>query len=104
MQPVLRLPGDLLDLFRNPLLSLAQRRPDAWPEPIAPGRFDGDSSQMRVACLGDASALRSLAAGVLAGNRAAITHQLPSAFKAGDIAQLRRDRYRRNLRDAAQCL
>ena len=68
MQPVLCLPGDLLDLFRNPLLPLAQRRSDAWPEPVAPGRFDCDSSQVRVARLGDAPALRSLAAGVLAGH------------------------------------
>jgi hypothetical protein len=30
---------------------------------------------MCVACLGDASALLSLPAGVLAGNRAAVTHQ-----------------------------
>ena len=80
VQPVLCFPGDLLDLFRHPLLSLAQAGPTAG-RTITPGRFDGDSSQMCVACLGDASASRPLAAGVLAGNRSAVTHQLPRASK-----------------------
>src|ERR1035438_10866679 len=84
MQSVLRLPGDFLDLLRHPLLPFAQLRPQARPQPIAPGRFDGDSSQMRVAGFGDAAASGSLAGGLLAGHCTAVTHQLPSALKAGD--------------------
>ena len=82
-QPNLRLAGNLLDLFRHILLSLAQRRPDARPEPITPGGFHCNAPQMRVAGLGNAPALRPLAAGVLAGDRAAVSHQLPRALKAG---------------------
>ncbi|AXC12686.1 hypothetical protein ACPOL_3399 [Acidisarcina polymorpha] len=37
---------------------------------------------MCVARLGDTPALRSLAAGVLTGHNAAVTHELPSIFKA----------------------
>ena len=82
VQSVLSLPGDLFDFFRNRLLSFAQRWPDAWSKPVTPGRFDGDSSQMGIASLGDAPPLQPLAAGVLAGNCAAIPHELPSTFKA----------------------
>jgi hypothetical protein len=104
VQPVLCLPGYLLDLFRNSRLSLPQRRSDAWSEPVAPGRFDCDASQVCVARLGDTPASRSLAAGVLTWHNAAVTHELPSTFKAGELAQLCRNRYRRDMRDAAQCL
>lgn len=61
---------------------------------IAPGGFDGDASEVRVARFGDAPALLPLTAGVLAGYRTAITHQLPRSLKAGDLAQLRHNRYR----------
>ncbi len=71
-EPDLRLPGDLFDLLRHPLLPLAQRGSDAWPQPITRGRFDDDLSQMRVARFADAPLLLALAAGVLAGNHAAV--------------------------------
>ena len=74
-EPDLCFQGNLFDWFWNPFLSLAQPGPDGRPVPITPGGFDDDASQMCVACLGDASALLSLPAGVLAGNRAAVTHQ-----------------------------
>ena len=67
MQPDLRLPGDLFDRFRHPLLSLAQPGTNGGPITIAPGRFNNDPSEMRVACFGDASPPGSLAAGVLRG-------------------------------------
>ena len=104
VQAELRLPGDLFDLFRHPFLPLAQRRADGRPEPVAPGGFDGDASQVRVACLGNRPALLPLAAGVLAGHRAAVAHQLPRALKARDLAQLGHDRHCRDLRNAAQRL
>ena len=46
----------------------------------------------------------SLAAGVLPGYRAAVAHQLPRAGEARYLAQLRGNRYRRDLRNAAQRL
>jgi hypothetical protein len=73
VQSVLRFPGNLLDLFWNPLLSLAQRRTDARPKPVAPGRFNRNSSEMRVAGFGDATAPGSPATGVLTGPGAAVT-------------------------------
>ena len=85
-EPDLRLPGDLLDGFRHSFLSLAQPGADGGPQPITPGRFNNDTSEMSVACLGNASTLRSVAAGVLAGNRAAVTHQLPRRIEASDAA------------------
>ena len=71
---------------------------------ITPCCFDDDPSQVRVSCLGNAPAPGSLATGVLAGNNATVTHQLPSTFKARDLTQLCRNRHCRDLRDAAQCL
>ena len=71
---------------------------------ITPCRFDDDPSQMRVARLRNAAASSPLATGVLAGHSAAVTHQLSSTCKARHLAQLSRDRHRRNVRDAAQCL
>jgi hypothetical protein len=100
----LRLPGNLLDWFWEPFLSLAQPGPDGRPVPITPCRLDHDTSQMCVACLGDAPLSLSLATGVFAGNCAAVTHQLPRRIEARDLAQLSHNRHRRNLRDAAQSL
>jgi hypothetical protein len=74
VQSVLCLPGYLLDLLWNALLSLPQRWSDAWWKPIASGCFNGDPSQMRVAGLGDTSALFSLATGILARHHATVAH------------------------------
>jgi hypothetical protein len=66
-------------------------------------RYD-EALQARIAGFGDAPAPRSLAAGVFAGHRTAITHQLPSTVKAGYLAQLGGNGHRRDICDAAQCL
>lgn len=55
---------------------------------IALCRFDDDSSQVRVARFGDASAPGPLAAGMFAGRGAAVTHQLPSTVEAGESISL----------------
>src|SRR5271168_2242118 len=104
VQAVLRFPRNLFDLLRNALLSSAQSIPDSWWTTIAPGYFDNDSSQVRVAGFRDASSPDPLATGVLAGHSAAITHQLPSTVKAGYLAQLGCDGHSRDICDAAQCL
>jgi hypothetical protein len=96
MQSVLRLPGHLLDLFRNPFLPLAQSGPCGGSVPITSGGFDNDASEMSVACFGDGAPLLPLSAGVLAGPRAAVPHQLPRALEPGDLAQLGYDRHRGN--------
>ena len=59
---------------------------------------------MRVAGFGDAAAPRSLATGVFAGHSTAITHQLPSTFKAEHLAQLGRNGHSRDIGNTAQCL
>ena len=104
VQPVLRFPRNLLGLLRNALLPSAQSIPNTWWTTIAPRCFDDDSSQVCVAGLGDAPASHSLSTGVFAGYSTAITHQLPSTLKAGHLAQLGRDGYSRDIRDAPQCL
>jgi hypothetical protein len=104
VEPVLRLPCNLFSLFGNTLLSFAQAVPDAWWTMIAPGSFDDDSSQMRVARFGDAPAPGPLATGVFAGHGTAVTHQLPSTVKAGHLAQLGRDGHSRDICDTLQCL
>ena len=87
VQPMLCLPRNFLHLFGNALLSSAQSVPDTGWTTIAPCSFDDDSSQMRVAGFGDASAPGSLTTGILTGYSAAITHQLPGTLKAGYLAQ-----------------
>src|SRR5271163_901195 len=104
VQAVLRFPRNLFDLFRNALLSSAQSIPDSWRTTIAPGCFDNDSSQVRVAGFRDASTPDPLATGVLAGHSTAITHQLPSTVKAGYLAQLGCNGHGRDICDTAQCL
>ena len=104
MQPVLRLPCNLLGLFRDALLSSAQTVPDTWRTSIAPCGFDNDASQVSVAGLRDASTPGSLTTGILAWYNAAVTHQLPSTVEAGYLAQLGRDGYSRDICDTAQCL
>ncbi len=56
VQPVLRLPCNLLNFFADAFLPLAQRRTNPGTETIGPGRLDYHSSQMSVAGLGDGSA------------------------------------------------
>ncbi len=55
VQAVLRFPRNLFRFFRDALLSSAQSIPDSWWMMIAPGCFDNDSSQVRVAGFRDAS-------------------------------------------------
>src|SRR6202789_2834607 len=104
MQPVLRLPCNLLGFFRDALLSSSQTVPDTWRTTIAPCGFDNDASQVRVAGLRDASAPGSLTTGILAWYNAAVTHQLPGTVEAGYLAQLARNGHSRDIRDTAQCL
>ena len=73
-------------------------------EMVAPCGFTDDSSQVRVAGFRDASASDSLATGVFAGHGTAITHQLPSTFKAEHLAQLGRNGHSRDIGNTAQCL
>ena len=86
VQPMLRLPRNLFDLFGDALLSFAQSVP-GWTA-IAPCYFDGDSSQVRVAGLGDAAAPGPLASGILAGYSTAVAHQLAGTAEAGYLAWL----------------
>lgn len=101
VQPVLRLPCNLLGLFRDARLSSAQTLPDTWRTTIAPCGFDNDASQMCVAGLRDAAESSALPTGVLTWCNAAVTHELPSTVEAGYLAQLARNGYSRDICDAA---
>jgi len=76
---------NLFSLFRYALLSFAQPSPDGRRTMITPCCFDDDPSQVSVARLRNAPAPGSLATGVLAGNNATETHQLPSTFKVRNL-------------------
>ena len=104
VQPVLRLPGDRFHLFTDGLLTLEERPPPGRPVSVRPGRFNHDAPQVRIAGLGNAAAADPVTAGVLAGHRAAVAHQLPGPAKARDLAEFGHDRGRRYLRDSAQRL
>jgi hypothetical protein len=86
VQSVLCLPRNLCSFLRRTLLSFSQSSPDGRRAMITPCCFDDDTSQVRVARLRDAASSSPLATGVLAWHSAAITHQLSSTRKAGNLA------------------
>ena len=53
MQPILGFPGNLFNFLAEPDLSLQQVAAHPRSELVGPGGFDQDSSQVRVAHLGD---------------------------------------------------
>src|SRR5215472_15241985 len=98
---MLRLPGDFKDLRGNTFVSLTQLFPDTRQVSIAPGRFDHDASQVRVAGLSNAPLSNTLTTGVFTRKCSAIPHQLPGALETrGDVAQFGGDRDCRDVRDA----
>ena len=104
VQPVLRLPRDRVDLVTGALLALEERPPAGGPVPVRPGRLNDDPSQMCIAGLGNAATADPVAAGMLAGHRAAIAHQLRGPGKTRDLAEFGHDRGRGHLRDPTQGL
>ena len=104
VQPVLRLPGDRFYLLTDGLLALEERPPPGRPVSVRPGRLNHDAPQVGIAGLGDPAAADPVTAGVLAGHRAAVAHQLPGPAKARDLAQFGHDRGRGHLRDSTQGL
>src|SRR5437016_3874774 len=104
MQTMLHFPGDFFDLLTESYLSLQQVAAHPRAELIGPGRFDKDASQMRVAHFGDASTDDSGTTGILAGDNAAIAHQLSGSREAGNLTELSNDSGGRNFGDTAQRL
>ena len=100
VQPVLRLPGDSFHLLTDGLLTLEERPPPGRPVPVRPGRLNHDAPQVCIAGFGNAATADPVAAGMLAGYRAAIAHQLRGPAKARDLAEFGHDRGRRHLREA----
>ena len=93
-----------LSLLRSARPDVSEGAAQPGPELISPGGFDDDASQVRVAGLGDGAPPFSFAAGVFAGNQAAVSHQLPGFRKARDLPQFSDDGHRRDLRNASQRL
>ncbi len=91
VEPVLRLPGDRLDLLADSLLSASQFATNVGPVTVRPGRLDEDAAQVRVARLGDGSAPHPLAARVLAGDRPGVAHQLSRPGEAAELPDLGHD-------------
>src|SRR5215467_5068333 len=88
MQSVLRLPGDFLDFGAKPSLTFEQVAAQPGAELIGPSGFDNHSSKMGVSGLGNAALAPSGAAGVFAGDQAAVGHQLPGRAKARNLPKL----------------
>jgi hypothetical protein len=88
MQPVLRLPRDLFHFGAGGRLALPQGGADCWSVSIGPGRFDDDTTQMRVARFRNAAAPRPVAARILARHGTAVAHQLSWFGKAREFADL----------------
>jgi hypothetical protein len=79
MQSMLGFPGNLFHLWAEVGLSFQKIASQPRSELIGPGGFDHDASQMSVARLGDPGLDPAGAAGVFAGNQAAVTHELSGA-------------------------
>ena len=86
------------------MLALEERPPPGRPVPVRPGRLNHDAPQVCIPGLGNAAAVDPGTAGMLAGHRAAVAHQLPGPAKARDLAEFGHDRGGRHLRDPAQRL
>src|SRR6185436_20842206 len=92
------------DLFAERLLSPAQGPADGGPMSVRPGGLPDDPAKMAVAGLCDGTPADLPATGVLARDRAAVTHQLSRAAEAGQLADFSDDRHGRDLGDAAKGL
>ena len=67
VQPVLRLPRDLLHPARLPLLPEGQRTAYLWFRTIVGGAFHQQPAQMRVAAFGDATLFLLASRGIFSG-------------------------------------
>src|SRR5713226_5290797 len=104
MQPVLGLPCDLLDLFAEAFLTLAQCPAEVGSMPVRPGRLPDDAPEVGVASLGDATTPRSLATGMFARYGTAVPHQLPRPGEAAQLTDFRHNRRGRDQPNAPQGL
>src|SRR5271169_1076407 len=104
MQALTCLGSNLLNLGTQTLLAFARGPADQRFVPLRPCCLNDDSPKMGVARLGDPSPSCSLAAGILAGDRSAVSHKLPWTLKPSQRAHFSHDRYRRHLRHATKCL
>src|SRR5271156_771446 len=87
-QTQLRLPGDIADDLRLPLLANLETSSDLSFEAIIPGRLHQDTSSMFVAALGDLPLTAGVAAGELRGYQSQVRHQRTRMGKPGQIAHL----------------
>src|SRR5882724_13724137 len=87
-QTQLRLPGDVADDRRLPLLANLESSSDLSFEAIIPGRLHQDTSSMFVTALGDLPLAAGVATGELRGHQSQVRHQCTRMSKAGQIAHL----------------
>ncbi|MCX6632949.1 MAG: hypothetical protein NTW28_35580 [Candidatus Solibacter sp.] len=106
MEPLLRLPGDLLGLLANrqALLPSCQQADYVRSVLIRPCRLPDDPSEVTIAGFRDASALHPITAAVLARHHTAVAHQFPGVWEARQGTEFGNDGCRRGLRDPTQGL
>ena len=82
VQAMLRFSRDGFHVFIQRSLPSAPRGTERRPVAIRPRCFDHDPREMRIARFRDPAALRPFSTGVLAGDGAAVSHQLSGFDKA----------------------
>jgi hypothetical protein len=102
-EPDLRLPGNVLCFLRYVCRHvLAHVRADLRPLPVAPGRLIQQSSDRRVAALGDSTSSDFRSARVLAWIQAEERHELLGVLESSDVTDLGDDSHRDDEPDSSQ--
>ena len=104
VQTVLGLPGNGFDGFTEMALAMTESGPAAGTMLIGPGGLNEHAPQVRVAGLRDVPAPDAWPAGMLAGDDAAITHELTGVIEARRRPDFRHDGGGRDPGDTAQSL
>ena len=96
VQPLLRFPGDSFGFIaqRQRLLSSQHAPLHIGPMLIGPCRFHQNPPQMCIAGLRDAATLRSVPAGIFAGHKAAVAHQLAGTGESAPDCPVHKPQWR----------
>ena len=104
MQALLGTPGDGGDFGRKGLLESLLPEAEMWTVTVMPSGLDENTTQVRVAGLGDCAAAALGAARALRGHEARVAHDGAGLVEASEGAELGGKRDGRDLGDAPQGL